>query len=115
MWLLTVNTGSSSLKLALYEEAGVFRKTGLAVERIGSTETLLRISGADKTTEHNVKAKDHAGALEQLFHHLPADFTSGLRVVGHRIVHGGRDHAKPEPITASLLSELRQLVHLDPT
>jgi acetate kinase len=113
--LLTVNAGSSSLKLALYEEESSTRKTALFVERIGSTEPRLLITGSGGTTQHSVEARDHAGALDQVFHHLAEDFTSSLRAVGHRIVHGGRDHAKPEPITASLLNELRQLEHLDPT
>src|ERR1700732_403630 len=115
MSLLTVNAGSSSLKVAVYEEVGVTRKAALLVERIGSTETRLLITGSGGTTEHRVEAKDHAGALDQMLHHLPELFASGLRAVGHRVVHGGRDHAKPEPITAPLLNELRQLEHLDPT
>jgi acetate kinase len=115
MSLLTVNAGSSSLKLALYEEAGLFRKAGLALERIGSTETRLLIIGSGGTTEHEVEAKDHAAALDQVFHHLPEHFAAGLHAIGHRIVHGGREHGKPEPITGPLLNELHELDHLDPT
>src|ERR1700730_5064554 len=115
MSLLTVNAGSSSLKLALYEEAGLFRKAGLALERIGSTETRLLIIGSGGTTEHEVEAKDHAAALDQVFHHLPEHFAAGLHAIGHRIVHGGREHGKPEPITGPLLKELHQLDHLAPT
>lgn len=115
MLLLTVNAGSSSLKLALYEEAGLFRKAALVVDRIGSTGTRLLITGSGGTTLHNVEAENHAAVLDQVFQHLPEISTSGLRAVGHRIVHGGRHHAKPEPIAALLLNELRQLEHLDPT
>jgi acetate kinase len=115
MSLLTVNAGSSSLKLALYDQEGPTRKAAVLVERIGSTKAFLLISGSDETTEHKIEAKDHAGALDQVFHHFPELFASGLRAVGHRIVHGGRDHAKPETITAPLLNQLRQLEHLDPT
>jgi acetate kinase len=115
MSLLTVNAGSSSLRLALYEGAELFRKAGLAVERIGSNGTRLLISGAGGSTEHKVEANDHVGAIEQLFHHLPELFASDLGAIGHRIVHGGSEHAKPEPVTARLLNELRQLEHLDPT
>jgi acetate kinase len=114
MSLLTVNAGSSSLKLALYEEEGPTRKAAFLVERIGSTKALLLISGSGETTEHKVEAQDHAGALDQVFRHFP-ELASGLGAVGHRIVHGGRDHAKPETITLPLLNELRQLEHLDPT
>jgi acetate kinase len=113
--LLTVNAGSSSLKLPLYDEAGLLRKGALAVERIGFTGTRLLITGSGGTTEHSIEAKDHVGALDQVFHHLPELFASGLRAVGHRIVDGGHDYVKPEHITTPLLNELRKLEHLDPT
>jgi acetate kinase len=115
MSLLTINAGSSSLKLALYETPGLTRKSTLLVERIGSTGTHLLITGSSGTTEHRVDAKDHAGALDQMFRHLPELFASGLRAVGHRIVHGGLNHANPEPITAGLLNDLQKIEHLDPT
>ena len=115
MSLLTINAGSSSLKLALYETEGPTRKLALLVERIGSPGTHLEMNRSGGTTECNVEAKDHADALHQVFHQFPEFFASGLRAVGHRIVHGGADHAKPEPITPRLLNELRQIEHLDPT
>jgi acetate kinase len=115
MSLLTVNAGSSSLKLALYEKEGLARKAALFVERIGATGTRLLVTGSDRTTEYSVEAKDHVGAIDEVFHDLPELFASDLRAVGHRIVHGGPDHAKPERVTAPLLNELCQLEHLDPT
>jgi len=115
MWLLTINAGSSSLKLTLYEEEELTRQTAFLVERIGSTGTRLLITGSGGTTERRVEAKDHVGAIGEMFHHLPELFASGLRAVGHRIVHGGLNHAKPERLTVPLLNELRQFEHLDPT
>jgi acetate kinase len=115
MPLLIVNAGSSSLKLALYEEETVARKAAVAVERIGSTGTKLLIQGSGRSTKHNVRANDHAGALDQVVRHLPELFATSVRAVGHRIVHGGCKHARPEPVTDSLLNELQELRHLDPT
>lgn len=115
MLLLTVNAGSSSLKLALYEQEALTRRAALLVERIGSTGARFLITEPSGTTEHRVEAKDHVGAIDEVFNDFPGLFASGLRAVGHRIVHGGRDHAKPEPITVPLLNQLRQLAHLDPT
>ncbi len=115
MWLLTINAGSSSLKLTLYEEEELTRQTAFLVERIGSTGTRLLITGSGGTTERRVEAKDHVGAIGEMFHHLPELFASGLRAVGHPIVHGGLNHAKPERLTVPLLNELRQFEHLDPT
>jgi acetate kinase len=115
MWLLTVNSGSSSLKLALYQQKGLTRKVALLIERIGSAGTHLLITQSAGTTERRVEAKDHVGVIDEATHDLAELFGSDLAAVGHRIVHGGRDYAKPEPITPALLNKLRQLEHLDPT
>src|ERR1700720_1595618 len=100
MSLLTVNIGSSSLKLALFDDAATVRKAAVSVERIGATGTRLVIVGSGGAIEHRVEAEHHAEAIEQVFRHFPELFSSTLRAIGHRIVHGGVDHAKPEPITA---------------
>src|SRR6266516_3402818 len=84
MWLLTINAGSSSLKLTLCEEGELTRQTAFLVERIGSTGTRLLITGSGGTTKRRVEAKDHVGAIDEMFHHLPELFASGLRAVGHR-------------------------------
>ena len=39
---------------------------------------------------------------------------AGLRAIGHRVVHGGMDHAEPEAITPALLAALRSLTAIDP-
>ena len=112
MALLTINAGSSSLKLALYEAETLKRKRSLFVERIGSGGSRLLI---DRAAERRIEAKDHADALDEIVHDLPELFASGLRAIGHRLVHGGIEHAEPEQITAELLKELHALEHLDPT
>lgn len=112
MSLLTINAGSSSLKLALYEAETLRRKRALFVERIGAPGSRLLI---DQTAERRIEAKDHAGAVEQIVHDLPEFFAPGLRAIGHRLVHGGTEHAEPEQITAEMLKELHALKHLDPT
>ncbi|HTL30612.1 MAG TPA: acetate/propionate family kinase [Tepidisphaeraceae bacterium] len=112
MSLLTINAGSSSLKLAIYETETLKRKRTLFVERIGAAGSRLLI---DRTAERRIEAKDHAGVLDQVIQDLPELFASGLRAIGHRLVHGGIEHAEPEQITAGLLQELRALEHLDPT
>jgi acetate kinase len=111
MSLLTINAGSSSLKLALYETKGLNRQAAVSVERIGSNGTRVLMAGA----EHKIEAKDHASAVDEVLRHLPELFALDLDAIGHRIVHGGADHAEPEAITSRLLNELRELARLDPT
>jgi acetate kinase len=115
MSLLTVNAGSSSLKLAIYGIESLNRKAAVSVERIGTSVSSLVIKDSDRTAEVKIEAKDHAAALDRVLHNLPELFVSGMRAIGHRVVHGGAEHAQPERITAELLKELRALKHLDPT
>ncbi|MCZ6481584.1 MAG: acetate/propionate family kinase [candidate division NC10 bacterium] len=115
--ILCLNSGSSSLKFALYQ-VGANEEALLAegaVERIGMQGGHLWIRGAEKILadvysdfpEHLVAVQATFSALEKL--NLPQPVA-----VGHRVVHGGTDHAAPERVDARLLDTLRGLVALAP-
>jgi acetate kinase len=116
--ILCINSGSSSLKFALYKlESG--KETLLAegsVEPIGLNGGRLRLRNAakdvladtpDKFPEHKAAIKAVFEALEKL--RLPRP--SG---VGHRLVHGGPDYASPTRVGPELLDALRKLIPLAP-
>lgn len=112
MSVLTLNAGSSSLKLALYDGETVLAQ-GLA-DRIGAEGTLrLRVGEADLPVSGT--CQDHAAALAALIGGLRAAFP-GLRVqaVGHRVVHGGPDFAEPCRIDAGVMAALEGLVPFAP-
>jgi acetate kinase len=94
---LAVNCGSSSLKYALFDardgEAHAIERA--TIERIGTA------------------VPDHAAAVEQMVDALDA---KGIApdVVGHRVVHGGAEHAAPAPIDPGLLASLEALVPFAP-
>ncbi|SFK64384.1 acetate/propionate family kinase [Falsiroseomonas stagni] len=108
-----INAGSSSVKAAVF--AGEDRLLSCVVEGIGQRPA--------------ARAKDAGGnaipppALD------PAPATPGeaaalllpwlragrpLQAIGHRVVHGGAHHARPERVTPALLAELAALVPLAP-
>lgn len=112
MSVLTLNAGSSSLKLALYDGETLLAR-GLA-DRIGAEGTLrLRVGEADLPVAGT--CQDHAAALAALIGGLRAAFP-GLRVraVGHRVVHGGPDFAAPRRIDADVMAVLERLVPFAP-
>src|SRR5437764_1725923 len=115
MSLLTVNSGSSSLKLAVYDNDAAMRKAAVSVERIGSPGTVLRFVAMNRTTTRKLQAIDHAAAVNEIFNHLPEFFESGIRAAGHRLVHGGMDHHEPERITPALVNDLKKLQDIDRT
>ena len=119
--VLTLNAGSSSIKFSLFD---VDKSDHLSLGSRGEVEGL-------GTAPHFV-ARDPAGAvladrrwpdpredfqslLESVIgwveSHLGADT---LIAVGHRVVHGGPDHDRPERVTPALLVALDQLTPLAP-
>lgn len=118
MPLLTVNTGSSSLRIALYR---VDRVPTLAlsgqVERIGHPTSRVQVADADGSAllERQDTLPDLDAALRLLLSWLHRE-RPGLapQAAGHRIVHGGGDYREPQVIGAPLLAALRQLTAIDP-
>lgn len=119
MQLLTVNTGSSSLKAGLYHMDETERlDVSAAVERIGLPGSRLQIADAHGTAlaEHAGDLPDHAAAVRALLAWLRDDLRGGAPpdAVGHRVVHGGRAYSAPHLVSAEVVATLRQLVPLDP-
>jgi acetate kinase len=116
--LLTINTGSSSLKAALYE-MGQAEWLDLAVQadRIGLPGSRIRITDAQGKAllDEQRNLKDHETALQALFdwlqEHLP---DKELDAVGHRVVHGGSRYSAPQLIDDKLVRALQDLVPIDP-
>ncbi len=116
--LLTLNAGSSSVKFALFE-TDPFRAVSRGhVEGIGSAPHFLARS-ADGEVLAERRWTDVAPSFDALLDTL-LDWTEShlggdrLAAIGHRVVHGGADHAAPVRITASLLKSLDALTPLAP-
>jgi acetate kinase len=92
--VLALNCGSSSLKYALFDGERVVVRG--AIDDIGE--------GA---------VADHGAAVHVVLDELAARGTAP-RAVGHRLVHGGPDHAAPERVDAALLGALATLAPFAP-
>jgi acetate kinase len=118
MRILTINSGSSSVKFGLYD-MGESEKQVMSgsMERIGLRAGLFRVDdshGSSLIDEHT-DLPDHEAALKRLFDWLQNDaIGQSLDAVGHRVVHGGAHYNQPQQITSALLAELRKLVQLAP-
>jgi acetate kinase len=116
--ILTLNSGSSSLKFSVYERAEKAERCLLQgrQERIGSNDGRFHAvdgTGAELADEA-ASFSNHAGALDLILHRLPSLVPNPIDAVGHRVVQGGPHHLAPERVTPSLLKELRKLCPLDP-
>ncbi|HET8591694.1 MAG TPA: acetate kinase [Nakamurella sp.] len=115
---LVLNAGSSSLKFQLLApESGEVTAHGI-VERIGQPEGSARLDRDGGSLDWSGRVPDHAGALaavQDLFHRAGIPLDGGqLRVVGHRVVHGGARFRRPVRIDAAVLQAIRELSVLAP-
>jgi len=112
-----VNAGSSSLKFSIYEGDERLlngQVDGIGVRpsakvRTGTGETLgvPDLSGAPPATPGEAML-----ALLPWFENWLAGRT--MAAIGHRVVHGGPNHAAPARVTPELLEELAALIPLAP-
>ena len=105
--VLTLNAGSSSLKVALYPIGGDSPLALGQADRIGPEGTLrlMRAGGAALPVDR--RPDSHAAALDGVIAGFRGAFPDlELRAVGHRVVHGGPDNAQPVIVTPQMLAEL---------
>jgi acetate kinase len=116
--ILTVNSGSSSIKFSLYEMGPrELRRLSGQAERIGESEGLLKVKDGNGKTlaEPSLAFPDHRQALKAVLEWLKENPSGqSLEAVGHRLVHGGRRYGASQWVTKDLMIELRQLIPLAP-
>jgi acetate kinase len=116
--LLTVNSGSSSLKFSIYEARKILKlELKGSLDRIGLKRGLFEVRDAQGRALERVRLDlpDHETALKKLLAWLE-DRVPGqsLDAAGHRLVHGGSTYRRPQRITPALLRALEGLVRLAP-
>jgi acetate kinase len=116
--ILTINSGSSSLKFASYRigSSETLLQSG-RLEGIGLQTSLFQVQdGGGKTlAEESHLLPDHDTALKRLFDWVKKGAAGpDLDAVGHRIVHGGTRYSRPHRITLELCKTLEALVPLAP-
>jgi acetate kinase len=115
--VLTINAGSSSVKVAVFRAGPTPRRLISAqVARIGLRDSELTIKDQQSApVSQAVRAPDHAAAMDEVFDRL-GDQAKGNDVAGagHRIVHGGERYSAPVRINVEVISELRRISPFDP-
>lgn len=110
--ILAVNSGSSSLKFALYGPDGDDSPicAGL-LDRIGSGKSRFSVTASDGElmTQEPVDAQSHEAACGHVFSWLRSKAMAKPDAVGHRIVHGGPRHTDSEVLTSSLFDSIEAL------
>lgn len=116
--ILTMNKGSATLKSALYQ-AGNRDDLLLSMTADQASVSGGRLKIADPSgailLDFPVDCGNSSAMLEVMFAWLGEHgFLSRLVAAGHRLVQGGPRYRDPQRITPEFLSEIEQLVPLDP-
>lgn len=115
--ILTINSGSSSIKFALYAADENLKKIFSGeIKRIGLSNPEFRVTNpiTNEKNEILINATNFKGAAEVLVEWLKKQTSFGqVSYIGHRIVHG-MEHTRPEMIDEKLIEELRAISKYDP-
>jgi acetate kinase len=116
--ILCINSGSSSLKFALYS-LGELSETKIAqgaVEGIGLPAGHLWIRDKNNNVLADIRRAfpEHVAAAEAVSEAAKNSGFPRPAAAGHRVVHGGPHHSTAERVNASLLRELRELIPFAP-
>lgn len=116
--VLTINSGSSSLKFSLYEMGQAeTRILSGSLERIGLRGGQFHANNADgkMLADEHREFPDHAAALKTLLDWLESKFPGhAVDAVGHRVVHGGATYREPHLVNDDLFATLESIVRLAP-
>jgi acetate kinase len=111
--ILTINSGSSSIKFSLYEAGpDPARLLFGRLERIGLPEGRFLAFDAEggPLSSAVFEFPDHGAALKSLFSWLATRPEGrGMGAIGHRVVHGGAEYTAPSRVDKQLLSALKKL------
>ncbi len=116
--ILCLNSGSSSIKFALYRMEGTREELCAegAVESIALPECRLwlKLPGREAQTAESRRFSSHEQATSAVFDVLNEMRLPAPAAVGHRLVHGGARFSAPLQVDDALLAQLHRLEDLAP-
>jgi len=118
---LVINAGSSSLKYGLFELKGNHVQelcSGLC-DKIGIDGSVIKHSVDGRTQKTDIKLPDHAIAFNKVQEILTGvgglvKNVADIKVVGHRVVHGGAKFSTPAIVDAATDAEIEKCASLAP-
>ena len=118
MSIITVNCGSSSLKMDAFDvnERRIARGS---VEKIGEEGTHLVLKSDLGVVEKTLPIGDHSDAFAAVAEELvgegrPISSAADVAAVGHRVVHGGSSFSASAIITDEIKNKIKELSGLAP-
>jgi acetate kinase len=112
--VLVVNSGSSSVKLAVLDPSTGERAMTALAEEVGSAGSKVLLRRGEDEQEVPTDHPSHRGVVAALLSAMTSDERRGLTAVGHRVVHGGPRLTESVVVDDQVLEALREVVELAP-
>jgi len=113
--VLIINTGSSSIKMALIDMPSERLLAEGVADRLGESEASLSWKISGELHRFTLASGQHLEAMQQmletLFFRIDKD---SITAVGHRVVHGGERFIAPTMLNAEVIAEVEKISHLAP-
>lgn len=118
MKILSINSGSSSLKFCFFQMDNETIIASGSIERIGIEGSISTIRYQQEVIKENVEIENHDQAVQLLLNkfidlNIVESFDE-IDAVGHRILHGKDVFTESVLITPSVIEELEKLIDLGP-
>ena len=113
-YILTMNAGSSSIKITLFNLISNNPKKVLegTVNNIG--ENISSIIVNDNILKE-IHIKNHLDSVDILMDLCKNEFSNiNISAIGHRVVHGGSNYFRAQIITDNVFKDLKKLTSFDP-
>lgn len=120
MKVLVINSGSSSIKYQLFEMPQQEVICSGLIERIGLEIGGIHYKSRKDKIEEEITIKNHKAGLEKVVDLLLDEkvgvisSTDEIKVVGHRVVHGGSTFTKTTIVTEEVKKKIESLFSLAP-
>ncbi len=120
MNILVINSGSSSIKFQLIEMPSEVLLCSGMVERIGSEDAVLNYKTQSVKIQQTESIRSHKEGLQRIVA-LLVDSKNGvitnadeIKIVGHRVVHGGNAYCNTTLITQEVKDKIKENSALAP-
>lgn len=116
MKILSINSGSSSLKFQLFDKTKSLAKGHL--DGIAAKSCKFSYKTNKKKIKQTLRIKNHEEAIEiALFTLTESKILKSLNeidAIGHRVVHGGETYKSPTLINSTVIKKINELANLAP-
>lgn len=115
--VLVLNAGSSSLKFKIFEESNLADIGFGLISGIGTDETKLTMKDSNKNIVKEEILDSHLSRdniLSYVLDTIMKIYPINIKIVGHRVVHGGMKYTNPVQVTDEVIEYLNSIYSLAP-